>query len=238
MSGRMTPARAQMGVTDWRFGRRRVDRADGADGIRVPRKSTFKPRQPYECCIPLKRAVAEVPTEHSVPLRPAELPDKPSPEVPVGRPLDDELVAVRPASPALEFTIPQEPTPERPIALDMTRVSRTQRETAMVAAILHEVFANDETDTTHPAPPAASASAVTGTASAAPFRERAFWRALGERDQWTRVEVERLAAHFNMMPDGAIEHINEAAFDRFGHPVCEGDDPIVVETSLLKEMLV
>jgi hypothetical protein len=47
-------------------------------------------------------------------------------------------------------------------------------------------------------------ASVSGAAAAAPDRQREFWRALGERSQWIRLEFKRLATCFAMMPDGAV----------------------------------
>jgi hypothetical protein len=97
------------------------------------------------------------------------------------------------------------------------------------------VFGNDETNPIGPARTAASGDL--GSGAAPPSRHREFWRALGERRQWSRLELEGLARRFGTMPDGAIEQLNEAALDRFGLAVCEGEDPIVVDISLLEETL-
>jgi hypothetical protein len=40
-----------------------------------------------------------------------------------------------------------------------------------------------------------------------------------------------------LLPDGALERINEAAFERCGTAVCEGEDPVDVNTNVLEEML-
>jgi hypothetical protein len=38
------------------------------------------------------------------------------------------------------------------------------------------------------------------------------------------------------MLDGALEQINEAAFDAFDAPLCEGDDPVDVNSELLDRL--
>jgi uncharacterized tellurite resistance protein B-like protein len=146
----------------------------------------------------------------------------------------DEPVVVRPASETHEFAIPKPPSVEAPIALDMGRVARTLAETAAVAAILDEVFDEDEGVPQGRAEPT---PAVPGLAADVQTRERELLRALGERAEWSRVEFERLAERLQVMPDGALERLNEAALDRFGTPVCEGADPIVIDATLVREML-
>ena len=44
-------------------------------------------------------------------------------------------------------------------------------------------------------------------------------RRLAAKTVWPRIEVERLAGELGLLPDGALEVINEAAFDRCGAPL-------------------
>ena len=52
-----------------------------------------------------------------------------------------------------------------------------------------------------------------------------FARTLLSRPCWERAELEDLAADLELMPDGALEHLNEAAFDAHDVSFSEGDDP-------------
>lgn len=58
------------------------------------------------------------------------------------------------------------------------------------------------------------------------------------RAEWTRAEFEEVCADKGLMPDGAIERINEASFTRFDEPVIEGDDPLEISVQLFKETTV
>jgi uncharacterized tellurite resistance protein B-like protein len=60
---------------------------------------------------------------------------------------------------------------------------------------------------------------------------------LSVRSQWTRAEFEEVCADKGLMPDGAIERINEAAFTKFDQPVIEGDDPLEIMLQLLEEQI-
>jgi hypothetical protein len=40
-----------------------------------------------------------------------------------------------------------------------------------------------------------------------------------------------------LLPDGALETLNEAAFEAVGEPVCEGSDPIEINRDAIEEML-
>lgn len=52
------------------------------------------------------------------------------------------------------------------------------------------------------------------------------------RAQWTREEFEEICADKGLMPDGAIERINEAAFEKFDQPVIEGEDLLEISLHL------
>jgi hypothetical protein len=43
-----------------------------------------------------------------------------------------------------------------------------------------------------------------------------------------------MAGRLQIMLDGALERINDAAFELFGEPVTEGDDPIYVQQNILE----
>jgi sirohydrochlorin ferrochelatase len=114
----------------------------------------------------------------------------------------------------------------------MERVQATLAETKAVAALLTAIFEEDES-TAPPVPPASSDVSVNGLDG----RHSAFARAVAERAEWSRDDLEALAAKHNLLPEGALDTINEAALDRCGEPLCEGDDPVTVTVSVAKELL-
>jgi hypothetical protein len=62
-------------------------------------------------------------------------------------------------------------------------------------------------------------------------------RRLIERTEWSRDEFAAIAAECRLLPDGAFDALNEAAFDRAGVPVLEGDDPIHIDQTTAKDLL-
>lgn len=48
--------------------------------------------------------------------------------------------------------------------------------------------------------------------------------------------MERLAGELGLLPDGALEVINEAAFDRCGAPLLEGDEIIEIDPQILENL--
>lgn len=65
----------------------------------------------------------------------------------------------------------------------------------------------------------------------------ALLRIVAERHHWPRAEFEVLAERHGLMPAGAVEIMNEAAFEICAEPILEGNDPIDVNPYALEEML-
>lgn len=113
-----------------------------------------------------------------------------------------------------------------------------QEDTAKVSALLSKIFAEEAAQASPLPPPTPEpepedeAQAPLGLDEA----HSALLRLLLSRPEWTRSELEDAAADLDLMLDGAMEQINEAAFDAFDEPLCEGDDPISVNTELLEKL--
>jgi uncharacterized tellurite resistance protein B-like protein len=61
-------------------------------------------------------------------------------------------------------------------------------------------------------------------------------RRLAEKTSWPRLDVERMANELGLLPDGALEVINEAAYERCGVPLLEGDEIIEIDRDVLQEI--
>ncbi|WP_267225825.1 TerB N-terminal domain-containing protein [Dyella silvae] len=125
--------------------------------------------------------------------------------------------------------------PARGLKLDAKRIEALQRETATVTALLADVFKEDPADvTTDPAielalPDTDSLMGLDGPHSA-------LVRELLERAEWTRAELQGLATSLSLMLDGALETINDAAYDAFDYPLTEGDDPVEVNADVTERL--
>jgi hypothetical protein len=115
----------------------------------------------------------------------------------------------------------------------MDTVNAKIAETVAVSAMLNNIFIEDE-----PKPPIVSiepsipGASLTGLDS----DSFAFMQILTSKPAWNREELERLAADRCLMLDGTLDCINDAAFDHFGGPFFEGDDPIEINLEYAKEM--
>ena len=142
-----------------------------------------------------------------------------------------EPVTVIPAQPSTGYGIPARPGPGQTIQLDMSAIKAKLAQSAQVAAILDDIF-TEEDATRVPPPVEASASRGKVPEAHGPLLLR-----LAERSEWSRIEFEAMAAEYGLMPEGAIDALNEAAFEHTGAPILEGDDPIQVDTAAAKELV-
>jgi tellurite resistance protein len=146
---------------------------------------------------------------------------------------DSDLVTVRQAHKSDGgYAVPPQPTvADEGLVLDMGRLRTKLAESREVAAILKDVFVDEE-----PASAVAPALSVSGLAGLdAPHT--ALMRRLTDRSTVTRAEWESWCAASGLLPDGAVDRINEAALDLRGDPILAGEDPIEVDVAVLKEMV-
>lgn len=152
----------------------------------------------------------------------------------------DEPVTVRPPMPTSEgFSIPNSPKPEADFQLDMNRVEALKHESKRVTDMLVALFEQEapaesvspiQIPTEMPEKPDANLLGLDNAHSD-------LIKLLCSRVQWSRVELEEIAADSGMMLDGTLAQINEAAYDAFDAALTEGDDPIDINQDILKELL-
>lgn len=149
-------------------------------------------------------------------------------------------VLVRPGSLQRETTIPgppdaEEQTPSADFALDLASIEQKLQETASVSALLRDIFDEDGPATEPPSVQAevpVSAKSLAGLdAKHSRLAER-----LAEQAAWDRVEIERLCAELDLLPDGAIDTLNEAAFDACDEPLLEDEEPMTFNHTAYGEL--
>lgn len=125
--------------------------------------------------------------------------------------------------------------PSATVRLDPERIRARLAETATVAALLADIFTeNDEPAAAGP-PPAVSADAVIvagldGAHSALAYR-------LLAQPSWDRAAVETIVEELGLpMIDAAIDRVNDAAIEACGEPLAEGDDPLEINDYAAEEL--
>lgn len=122
--------------------------------------------------------------------------------------------------------------------LDPARIAALQQDTAAVSALLANIFKEEEA-VAPPAPePDVEVEAAKPPEGILGLDEAhtALARMMLSRPEWSREELLDVAADLELMLDGALEHINEAAFDTHDMPFFEGENPVTVNTEILEKV--
>ncbi len=146
----------------------------------------------------------------------------------------DEPVTIVRSQASTSYAIPSPPSPTHAVSLNMAAVQAKLADSAKLAAILEDVFREEEAPSPVPPPPVTKAHPSTRL----PKSHTLLLTKLAERPQWTRDEFEEAAQAFGLMADGALDTLNEAAFEHIGGPVLEGEDPIDVDLKTAQELLI
>lgn len=124
--------------------------------------------------------------------------------------------------------------------LNHERIAQLQRETAQVSALLAKVFTDEQVD--EPKEPEefepiaeSTKESDVGMAGLDP-EHSAFLRLIISRTEWSRTELEAAASDMELMLDGALEQINDMAFEHFDMPVTEGDEPVEINADILDKL--
>jgi uncharacterized tellurite resistance protein B-like protein len=146
--------------------------------------------------------------------------------------------------PAPDYSLPRQAPPEDSrsvgaVVLDPELIKARLAESARAASYLAEIFTDDDAAAEAAATPSAQGGTVIPESQVAGLdaAHNALLSRLADRLSWTRDDFGRVAAEQGLLPDGALETLNEAAFEAIGEPVCEGSDPIDINRSAIEEML-
>ena len=138
------------------------------------------------------------------------------------------------------YKIPSKPTisemKSKGVALDMTIVQRKLKETAKVSKILGEIFEEDTVEEIVPIPEKQTID--TKIIGSLDVEHSELFNQLIKQTEWRREDFEALAEKNNLLPDGALDMINEAAYEICDEPLIDGDDPILVDMDVAKEMII
>jgi len=144
------------------------------------------------------------------------------------------VTVLPPESGASGYPIPSKPEPSVAMASGVTlnkeKVEARLAQTAAVSVLLGNVFSEE------PSAPTPSLPTQGETLAGLDPTHSALLRALAREPSLPRSRLEALAQEMSLMPDGALDRINEAAFELAGEALCEGDDPVHINPEVLKEM--
>jgi len=125
------------------------------------------------------------------------------------------------------------------VQLDMNRIAALKEESKNVTDMLVAIFEQDAATEILANPPIPDNELEVGeNLWGLDMPHSDFIKSLCNRAQWSRSELEEIAVDCGIiMLDGALEQINEAAFDTFDAAFTEGDDPIDINQDILKELM-
>jgi peptidoglycan hydrolase-like protein with peptidoglycan-binding domain/tellurite resistance protein len=154
--------------------------------------------------------------------------------------IDDETPTIATADPIKGIPIPARPMAQAPQPspfINLTKLARIRADTAVVSTILGDIFRDEEMPGMgHIGVPLAGVIGTSGNASRFAGLDAKYAPLMAQisaRDSISRGEFEALAGAHNLMCDGAIEAINEWAFDRFDGPVLDDGPEILINKSVM-----
>ena len=120
-------------------------------------------------------------------------------------------------------------------ALDTSRIEALQKETAKVSALLADVFA-EEVPVAEPVQETVESQPGSASLLGLDEAHSTFLRLLLSRPSWTRSELSDAASDLELMVDGAMEQVNEAALDHWDEPLTDGDDPVEINQEFAQRL--
>jgi uncharacterized tellurite resistance protein B-like protein len=143
-----------------------------------------------------------------------------------------EPVVMQAAQSAPGYTIPMANTGAVRPRIDLHRVRAMEMESEQVSVLLRDIFTSDDGEIMTTATVLESSVAIKVRILDLDEAHSRFTLSLIERDSWSRVDLETIASQHRLMPEGAIDAVNEAALNLHGEPLLEGDDPLEVNPQL------
>lgn len=138
--------------------------------------------------------------------------------------VEEELDSVIPAVTRPGPAIPDEERERAAVAIDEGRLARIRQETSAVSVLLSEIFVDNE-EPLHITRPAGSTDE--GTYPGLDSAHSQVLDALRE-GAMPRADFDDMTRELKLMPAGAIETINDWAFEQFGEAVLDDDDPVAI----------
>jgi len=144
------------------------------------------------------------------------------------------IVAEAKAAPQDGVPIPKEHLVPTGVQFDPARLARLRLETAEVSSLLAGIFAEEEVPVV---PPLVVATTTSARFEGLDVAHADLLGAVIDGGGLDRGTFDARAKALKLLPDGAIETINDWAFDRFDEPILEGDDDLTSPVHLRTQLL-
>lgn len=130
------------------------------------------------------------------------------------------------------------PAPEKGFRLDMARIQKKMDDTQIVQQILKKVFDTDDVEPIAPPQPEPSVSGATAAMiEGLDEAHSKLFSWIAELEQIPAAEFEELCEKLGLMPGGAIETLNDIAFEVADDALIEDEDPLTLNKDIAKAIL-
>lgn len=150
-----------------------------------------------------------------------------------------EPVTVRPRATPAGYSLPNSPeqdTARSTFSLDMDRVDAILSDTTKASVVLDEIFSDEGNDDEQLAAADTDEQYSGNPLDALESDHRTLARALVARRSWTRDEFGKLVGDHGLMADGALESLNEWAFDAWDEPFVDDDGDLIINPAIAAQL--
>jgi tellurite resistance protein len=151
-----------------------------------------------------------------------------------------EPVTVRHRDPSITYPIPRPPEETKvsqSFFLDHEVIKKREEETRQVSRILEGIFDDPADQEVEAKVPPERILSGEGMLDSLDSLHRSLFSRLIVQEAWERETLEGLCREIGLMPDGAIEGLNEWAFVNASANLIEDGEPIYVDLELAKELM-
>ena len=126
--------------------------------------------------------------------------------------------------------------PATSFSLDRDLLRLLEEETKEAQSVLESIFADEKiTDESEVAPPT-GAPPTNGSISGLDTQHQQLYDKLISKAEWACEEMEELCNGLQLMPDGAVETINDWAFENVDAPLIEDGSTVYIDIELAEEI--
>lgn len=148
-------------------------------------------------------------------------------------------VTVARRDPDSSFSIPAAPVPaeaKQGFQLNEELIRIRVEETRQVKGVLENIFADDSNEA-EVSVPAIVNNTVANPLHALDDAHQKFFHRIINQETWERSKLHEICKEMGLMVDGAMEILNEWAFNNVNAPLIDDGDPVYVDVSLAKEIV-
>jgi tellurite resistance protein len=145
----------------------------------------------------------------------------------------DDPIIVSDGTEETIYSLPKKPKQETTgFSIDHQKIQRLEEETRKVQSVLQTVFMEDELGQLEVTPMITPNNPVDNLTPV----YKQLLESLIEHQTWTIQDYEQLCSDLKLMPNGAIEVLNDWSYNFANAPILEDGDPIFVDIDLYKEI--